>query len=126
MIKLIKKGHYRLIGTSDRKLMLYLSGQAYLLSYAKDIGQLISFSKHHHSSQSLFAAGEYRIYTVKDEPKFVDLIHLELSDGNGGWQGYFLLTGLPTKDKVRSRIVLTKEVISKKSKEAKVEACEFV
>jgi hypothetical protein len=39
-------------------------------------------------------------------------MHLELSIGKGQWQGYLLLTGLPTNKKRRNRIIPTKEVIS--------------
>lgn len=55
---------------------------------------------------------DYRIYKVKNEPKLIDLLHLELSVGKNKWQGYLLLTGLPTKNKIRSRIVPSEEIIS--------------
>jgi hypothetical protein len=38
--------------------------------------------------------------------------HLELSLGKGVWQGYLLLTGLPTAVKIRRRIVPANEVIT--------------
>lgn len=111
MIKLIAKGSYRLIGTKDHQKILYLRNQGYLWAYAKSIGELLTFSKHLHKPEYILAEGKYNLYKVKDEPKFVDLLHLELSVGEK-WQGYLLLTGLPTKNKIRSRIIPSTEVIS--------------
>ncbi len=113
MINLVQKGLYKLIGTVDKKKMLYLDGTGYLWANAKGIGELLTLSKEPHRQESLMAEGEYRIYKVKDEPHLVDLLHLELSIGKGKWQGYLLLTGLPTKNRIRRRIVPTSEVISK-------------
>lgn len=112
MIKLLKKGIYRLISAKDREKILYLGNQGYLWSHAKDIGELLTFSKHPHKLSYAIAEGKYRIYAVKNEPHYVDLQHLELSIKSGVWQGFLLLTGLPTRNKMRSRIVPTDEVIS--------------
>lgn len=92
--------------------MLVLDGQGYIWSYAPNIGELFTFSKHQHQVDYVIARGNYRIYRVKKEPALVDLEHLELSVGRGVWQGYLLLTGLPTAKKIRSRIVPTDEVIT--------------
>lgn len=114
MIKLTAQGNYSLIGTMDKQKLLILGDDRYLWSYAKGIGELLSFSKHFHKMQYLLAEGIYKLYQVKDEPDLVDLRHLELSVGKNKWQGYLLLTGLPTKDKIRRRIVPTDEIISSK------------
>jgi hypothetical protein len=119
MIKLIEKGPYRLIWAKDKQRILYLGDQGYLWSYVKGIGELLTFSKHPHKLSHTFTEGQYRIYAVKDEPKYVDLRHLELSIKPGAWQGYLLLTGLPTKNKIRSKIVPTDEVISLRKTNAK-------
>jgi hypothetical protein len=113
MIKLITKGKYRLVGTKDRKIILYLDGQGYHWGYAPKIGNLLTFSKHPHTESYLLAQGKYKIYDVTDEPKLIDLEHLELAVSPGQWQGYLLLTGLPKANKIRSRIEPTEEVISK-------------
>lgn len=122
MITRITKGSYRLVGTKDKKRILYLEDQGYLWGYAKGIGDLFTFSKHAHVQEYLMAQGEYRIYSVKDEPEFVDLRHLELEVRPGVWQGYLLLTGLPTAKKIRSRIVPTDEVIASRRTARQVEA----
>src|SRR3989344_5837367 len=114
MIKLLTKGKYRLLGTRDHKTMLYLDKQGYLWNYAPRIGELLTFSKHPHKQRYVLNQGTYRLYMVKDEPKLIDLQHLELSVGNSQWQGYLLLTGLPYSKKIRSRIEPTDEVISSK------------
>lgn len=114
MIKLLEKGIYRLIWSKDNQRILYLGDQCYLWSHAKGIGELLTFSKHTHKVSYTLAEGKYKIYSVKNEPKYIDLKHLELSVSPGVWQGYLLLTGLPTKNKIRSKIVPTEEVINLK------------
>lgn len=115
MIKLIEKGSYRIVVDGGMQRILYLGDRTYLWSHAKGIGELLSFSKRSHRTLYLLAIGKYRIYTVKDEPKYVDLRHLELLVGPRTWQGFLLLTGLPNEKKIRSRIVPTKEIISRAS-----------
>ncbi len=114
MIKLTQQGNYVLVSTKDHKTLLSLDGTHYLWSYAPKIGDLLTFSKHEHASDYVMARGNYRLYTVKNEATLVDLEHLELAVGRGKWQGYLLLTGLPTASKLRSRIVATEEIISGK------------
>lgn len=113
MIKLITKGDYQLVGTKDRKIILYLGDQGYHWGYAPKIGNLLTFSKHPHQPSYMLAEGKYKLYEVKHEPALVDLQHLELSLGSHKWQGYLLLTELPHARKLRSRIEPTEEVISK-------------
>jgi len=112
MLKLLKAGNYRLVGTKDYKLILYLDEQGYYWNYAPRIGELLTFSKHPHAQRHILALGAYRLYDVKDEMELVDLNHLELSLEGHKWQGYLLLTGLPNAKKIRSRIEPTEEVIS--------------
>ncbi len=112
MIKTITKGNYKLVCAKDGERILYLKDQAYLWSHAKGIGELLAFSRRTREISHTIVEGNFRIYNVKREPELVDLKHLELSVGNGRWQGYLLLTGLPTSSKVRSRIVPTDEIIS--------------
>jgi hypothetical protein len=113
MINLIKKGKYRLVVAKDGNRILYLGPQGYLWKQAKGIGDLLLFSKHPHKLDYVMAYGVYRLYEVQDEPRLVDLQHLELKAGKNKWQGYLLLTGLPRVNKARSRIIATGEVITK-------------
>jgi hypothetical protein len=113
MIKLIKHGKYRLVVAKDGNRILYLGPQGYLWKQAKGIGELLLFSKHHHRMDYVMAYGIYRLYEVQEEPRLVDLQHLELKAGKYKWQGYLLLTGLPRANKIRSRIIATGEVITK-------------
>lgn len=113
MIKLITKGNYRLVGTSNREIILYLNDQGYHWGYFPTIGNVLTFSKQSHTQSYMLTQGKYNLYKVDDESKLVDLDHLELSVGLRQWQGYLLLTGLPNARKIRSRIEPTNEVISK-------------
>jgi len=79
---------------------------------AGDIGEILVSSHRPHKIDHKLAVGRYRLYDVEDEPKLADHQHLELFVGDGQWQGYLLLTGLPTEKKLRSRIVPTNELIT--------------
>lgn len=114
MIKLISKGKYRLVTQKDNEKTLVLGKQGYHWTVAKGIGEILTFCKSVHKEAYTMSEGSYRIYAVKNEEKLVDLLHLELSVGEDKWQGYLLLTGLSTKNKIRSRIIATKELITKK------------
>jgi hypothetical protein len=113
MIKLIEEGKYSLIETRNDTKVLTLGKKTYVWIFAKGIGEmLITTHKKHFTDQKL-AKGEYRLYEVEDDPKLVDQLHLELSIGEGDWQGYLLPTGFPQDQKTRSRIIPTSEKISK-------------
>jgi hypothetical protein len=113
MIKTLKTGEYHLLETEDHNKILVLDDdQAYAWIYAEDIGLLLVTTHRHHKIDALLASGKYRLYDVKDEPRFTDLIHMELLVGMGMWQGYLLLSGLPTRSKTKTRIIPTDEVIT--------------
>lgn len=112
MIQVIKKGNYKLIETSQQIKIMYLDNSAYIWLHIRGIGHVLEISHKPHSAEHLLACGNYRIYEVKGEPDLVDQQHLELFVGEGCWQGYLLLTGLPTDNHARTRMVPTKEVIS--------------
>ena len=112
MIKLIEQGSYTLIETKRQVKILSLEKSVFVWLSAGEIGEILVASHNPHKTDHVLALGRYRIYEVKDEPEITDLIHLELLVGGGTWQGYLLLTGLPN-GKRRSRIVPTKEIITK-------------
>lgn len=113
MIRLIKQGAYTLIETKGQTKILTLDVDTYAWVHAHDIGELLVASHKQHTVDHILSVGRYRLYEVKNEPKLTDLLHLELHAGDGIWQGYLLLTGLPNENKHRNRIVPTKEIISK-------------
>ncbi len=114
MIKLIKEGKYRLIETKNQTKVLTLDGKkTFAWVPVADIGEILIASHTKHKTDHTLCMGTYRLYEVKDEAKLTDLVHLELLVGEGVWQGYLLLTGLPTIAKNRNRIVPTDEIITK-------------
>lgn len=114
MITCIKEGSYELIETKGHTKILILDKKfMYAWVIVKGIGQLLVTTETPHRTDYILAMGKYRLYTVKNEPNITDLQHLELSIGKGKWQGYLLLTGLPTENKRKSRIIPTEEIITK-------------
>ena len=112
MIKLLKEGKYKLIETKGQTKILTLDQKTYAWVYIKNIGEILEGSHKYHKVDHILCLGSYHLYQVKDEPKLSDQIHLELSVGSGEWQGYLLLTGLPTDKKIRNKIIPTNEIIS--------------
>lgn len=114
MIKLNKEGQYKLLETKGQTKILILDDKkTFAWVNATDIGEILVTSHKKHDVDHFLAVGKYRMYEVKDESELTDLIHLELSIGNGIWQGYLLLTGLPNAQNRRNRIIPTKETITK-------------
>ncbi|OGM05065.1 hypothetical protein A2715_03630 [Candidatus Woesebacteria bacterium RIFCSPHIGHO2_01_FULL_39_32] len=113
MIKLLKKGKYSLVETRNDVKVLKLGKITFVWIYTKTIGEILVATHRNHKTDQKLAKGEYRIYNVKDEPKLVDQLHLELSIGEGDWQGYLLPTGFPKNKKTRSRIIPTNEIVTK-------------
>ena len=107
MITLLKRGNYRLIETKHQTKILTLDGRSYAWVEPTRIGELLVVTHKTHRADCVLSVGEYRIYDVQDEPLLTDLKHLVLEVGHGEWQSYLLLTGLPTDDTKRSRIVPT-------------------
>ena len=116
MIKILQEGNYSLIETKKQTKILTLINndkKTYAWINAGDIGEILVFSHKSHETDAILSMGKYRMYDVKDEPNLTDLIHLELLVGEGAWQGYLLLNGLPTNTKRRNRIIPTEEIITK-------------
>src|SRR4030042_2020609 len=105
MIKLIKKGKYLLVETRNDVKVLKLDRKTFVWVFTKSIGEMLVATHRGHKTDQKLAKGEYRVYKVKDEPKLVDTIHLELSIGEDDWQGYLLITGFPKSRKTKSRII---------------------
>ena len=113
MIHLVKRGDYTLLETKHRTKVLSLDNkEQYAWIHAKGIGDVLVRSRKKHHSANILAAGKYRVCDVENEPGIADSPHLELSLGNGRWQGYLLLNGLP-KYNDKNRIIPTDEIIIK-------------
>ena len=112
MIKLLKKGKYTLVETKNDTKILTLDGKSYVWVFTKSIGEMLVTTHKAHKTDQKLSRGEYRLYEVENEADLVDTLHLELSIGEGDWQGYLLITGFPKNRKTRSRIIPTNEVIS--------------
>lgn len=113
MIKTLRTGEYKLLETKDQNKILILDNkETFAWINAENIGILLATSHRHHKIDNVLATGKYRLYEVKDEPQYTDLTHLELMVGVGVWQGYLLLTSLPTQEKSKSRIIPTDETIT--------------
>jgi hypothetical protein len=113
MIKLVRYGQYELYETKHQTKVLALDDDIFAWVNVDGIGEILVSSKGAHDIECVLCKGTYKIYEVKDEPNFTDLLHLELFVGDGAWQGYLLTSGLPNDEKIRSRVIPTNEIITK-------------
>jgi hypothetical protein len=114
MLHLTQQGRYQLSETKGEIKLLTLGKAVFAWIDLEGIGEVLVASSKPHQIDAVLANGQCRLYEVKDEPELSDQQHLELSVGDGKWQGYLLPTGLPEAQKVRSRIIPSKEVITEK------------
>ena len=113
MITLTRQGNYRLVETIENTMVLALDDQNYFAWInAEGIGEILCFVRDGYREQKIIVTGEYKLYSVKDEPKLTDLKHLELQVGVNLWHGYLLPTGLPTAEDQKNRIIPTRELIT--------------
>lgn len=113
MITLKKKGEYALIETHGQTKILTLDNKkSFAWITAEDIGEILVVSRKTHIKDHVLALGKYRLYDVVKEPNLTDLQHLELLVGEGKWQGYLLLNGLPRGKRNKKRIIPTNELIT--------------
>jgi len=112
MITLSRSGTYQLFETKHYHKILSLDDVVYAWVEAKSIGELLVMTHRAHKTDCLLATGDYHLYSVDEEPRLSDQLHLELEVGRGQWQGYLLLSGLPDDQKKRGRIIPTSEIIT--------------
>lgn len=113
MIRLLKEGKYKLIETRKQTKILSLDKEVFAWISTTKVGEILVVSHKSYKTDHMLSIGKYRMYEVEDESKLTDLIHLELLVGEGKWQGYLLPTGLPNKKKIRSKMIPTREIITK-------------
>ncbi len=112
MIKLVKEGRYELSESKNQTKILTLDKKIYAWINALEIGELLVSIYKIPLLECIISAGNYRLYEVRNEPELTDLLHLELFVGDGLWQGYLLISGLPGRGKKRVRIIPTREKIT--------------
>lgn len=112
MITLHRSGRYKLIETKTNTKVLYLDNEVYAWVEPATIGEILVYSHKVHKTDYVLSMGTYKLYSVDDEPKLSDQVHLELEVSEGHWQGYLLLSGLPDDHHRRGRIIPTNETIT--------------
>lgn len=112
MIRLLENGKYSLFETVGHTRILEMDDKGDFVWIHTEVGEILVHSEQAFKPNERLVEGNYRLYSVKNEPKLTDLEHLELFVGEGKWQGYLLPTGFPEGKKKRSRIIPTDEIIT--------------
>lgn len=121
MIKLIKSGRYKLIRTKHYVKILYLDKDAFAWIEPPKIHELLVTTHRQHKTDCLLSVGRYNLYDLKDDQRFSSHLRLELEVGEGQWQGYLLLNGLPTDQKIRCGIIPAHDVVTGSVKNIEIE-----
>lgn len=112
MISLVNSGDYRMIETKADTKVLELDGSTFAWVNAKGIGEILVTTHRQHKTDAILSVGRFKLYEVKNEQGIADLQHLELEVGTDVWQSYLLLTGLPTDERKRTRIIPSQDHIT--------------
>ena len=112
MIKIINQGTYSLVKTKGPGKILTLDKAQSFAWIDNKLNKLQTRHEQSTDGNHVLSLGKYRLYEVKDEPNLTDLLHLELSAGEGLWQGYLLSDDLPQNDQNKVQIKPTKEAIT--------------
>jgi hypothetical protein len=117
MIKMLQQGSYKLFETWIHHTKILSMDEKYIYAWinAKGVGEILVTTNRKYNPDCILSVGRYRIYDVKTEARLSDQLHLELSVGEGFWQGYLLPKGLPI-GRIKKLIVPTKELITIPSK----------
>lgn len=115
MIRFILQGDYELWETKPGHKILRLDNNGVFawIHVSKEMYEILVTTHKDNGADHILASSKYRLYEVTDEKQLTSQKHLELMVGEGKWQGYLMPTGLPTQQKIRSRIIPTKELITK-------------
>ena len=120
MIKAVGKGQYKLIETTNNIKILYLDDRVYACPGLSHYSEIFESFHRKHKTDSILGTGQYYLYRVTNEPDLSDALHLELEAGEGVWQGYLLIQGLPNNKNVRTCIVATHETITPTTNDAPI------
>ena len=113
MITLIQKGKYQLVADKDKTKKLFLGSKCYRWSYEKGVGEiLLSCPVEGHKPECILSEGTFKLCKIDEEPRYVNLDHLELSTGKNIVHRFLLLEGLPASLEKKSRIVPTDEEVT--------------
>lgn len=113
MISVLNRGSYTLFETKQHTNMLTLDKkETYAWVHLQNKSEILVTSYVLHTIDHMLSIGNYRLYKVENEPGLTDQIHLELSIGQGMWQGYLLPNGLPSEKKKKNRVIPTHECIT--------------
>jgi len=112
MITLHKHGTYELIETKRNIKILYLDKTAYAWVEPWSTKEILVVSRHPHITDCILSIGDYCLYDLRSEPHLPGKQFLDLEVGDDTWQGYLLLTGLPTTRRKRVRIIASHEVVT--------------
>lgn len=116
MIRLCRKGAYKLIETERHNKVLFLGSDTYAWEEPIGKGELVAIAHEVQVTDLTLSIGQFRLYGACSEPELSGVPHLELEIGKNSWQGFLLPTGLPKNSDARARIVPTEEVITSNSR----------
>jgi hypothetical protein len=112
----LEKGRYELFETNHHHRILVLNQKEWFAWVEGQQGDILVLSDSDHQKVRTLQQGQFYLVDFRDDPKFKDMPHLFLQDGDR-YQELMLPNGLPTEQDRQKRVVKTDETLSREELE---------
>jgi hypothetical protein len=112
----LEKGRYELFETNHHHRILVLNQTEWFAWVQGQQGDILVLSDSDHQKARTLQQGQFYLVDFRDDPKFKDMPHLFLQDGDR-YQELMLPNGLPTEQDRQKRVVKTDETLPREELE---------
>jgi hypothetical protein len=102
------EGRYELFETTHGHRILVLNGERWFAWIEGDEGEILVHSDSDHEKDRTIREGEFFVVDFEEDPKYKDMPHLFLQDGEE-FREYMIPNGLPTEGDYQKKVVTTDE-----------------
>jgi hypothetical protein len=111
-----EKGHYELFETNHHHRILVLNNRQWFAWVQGQQGDILVLTDSDHQKARTLQQGQFYLVDFEDDPKYKDMPHLFLQDGDR-YQELMLPNGLPTEQDRQKRVVKTDEPLPREKLE---------
>lgn len=119
-VNIKKQGHYELFCTTEDHRILVLDDEQWFAWVEGDQGEILVRSDADHEKDHTLREGDYHLIDFEDDPKFKDMPHLFLQDGDD-IDEIMVPNGLPTDSDYQKKVVGTDDTLSRSKLESYLE-----
>jgi hypothetical protein len=104
------RGRYELFETTHGHRILVLNGERWFAWIEGDEGEILVHSDSDHERDHTIRRGEFLVVDFENDPKYKDMPHLFLQDGES-FRELMIPNGLPTEQDHQKKVVRTDETL---------------